>query len=195
MKRKILCLSVLAIMLAILAVGSLAYFTAEGRARNVITTGSVEIELNEWSDENKTKPFENLKGVMPGMTVTKIAEIKNTGKSDAWIRVKIEKTIELKREGTPETGLVELGLNTTEWTEKDGYYYYNKALKPGETTEPIFTNVTFKATMGNEYQNATAKVDVYAQAVQTANNPATGGDVTTVKGWPASEPAETTKGE
>ena len=195
MKRKILCLSVLAIMLAILAVGSLAYFTAEGRARNVITTGSVEIKLNEWSDENKTKPFENLEGVMPGMTVTKIAEIKNTGKSDAWIRVKIEKTIELKREGTPETGLVELGLNTTEWTEKDGYYYYNKALKPGETTEPIFTNVTFKATMGNEYQNATAKVDVYAQAVQTANNPATGGDVTTVKGWPASEPAETTKGE
>ena len=195
MKRKILCLSVLAIMLAILAVGSLAYFTAEGRARNVITTGSVEIKLNEWSDENKTKPFENLKGVMPGMTVTKIAEIKNTGKSDAWIRVKIEKTIELKREGTPETGLVELGLNTTEWTEKDGYYYYNKALKPGETTEPIFTNVTFKATMGNEYQNATAKVDVYAQAVQTANNPATDDDVTTVKGWPASEPAETTKGE
>ena len=195
MKRKILCLSVLAIMLAILAAGSLAYFTAEGRARNVITTGSVEIELNEWSDENKTQPFENLEGVMPGMTVTKIAEIKNTGKSDAWIRVKIEKTIELKREGTPDTDLVELGLNTTEWTEKDGYYYYNKALKPGETTEPIFTNVTFKATMGNEYQNATAKVDVYAQAVQTANNPATKDDVTTVKGWPASEPAETTKGE
>ena len=195
MKRKILCLSVLAIMLAILAVGSLAYFTAEGRARNVITTGSVEIKLNEWSDENKTKPFENLEGVMPGMTVTKIAEIKNTGKSDAWIRVKIEKTIEWKREGTPDTGLVELGLNTTEWTEKDGYYYYNKALKPGETTEPIFTNVTFKATMGNEYQNAMAKVDVYAQAVQTANNPATDDDVTTVKGWSASEPAETTKGE
>ena len=49
--------------------------------------------------------------------------------------------------------------------------------------------------MGNEYQDAKATVDVYAQAVQTANNPATDGDVKTVKGWPASEPAETTKGE
>lgn len=195
MKRKILCLSVIAIMLAILAAGTIAYFTAEGRARNVITTGSVEIELKEWADENKTEPFKNLEGVMPNTTVTKIAEIKNIGKSDAWIRVKIQKSIELKYEGNPDTDLVELNLNDTDWITDGEYYYYKNALKPGETTTPIFTSVTFKAAMGNEYQDAKATVDVYAQAVQTANNPATDGDVKTVKGWPASEPAETTKGE
>lgn len=195
MKRKILCLSVIAIMLAILAAGTIAYFTAEGRAHNVITTGSVEIELKEWADENKTEPFKNLEGVMPNTTVTKIAEIKNIGKSDAWIRVKIQKSIELKYEGNPDTDLVELNLNDTDWITDGEYYYYKNALKPGETTTPIFTSVTFKAAMGNEYQDAKATVDVYAQAVQTANNPATDGDVKTVKGWPASEPAETTKGE
>ena len=195
MKRKILCLSVIAIMLAILAAGTIAYFTAEGRARNVITTGSVEIELKEWADENKTEPFKNLEGVMPNTTVTKIAEIKNIGKSDAWIRVKIQKSIELKYDGTPGTDLVELNLNDTDWITDGEYYYYKNALKPGETTTPIFTSVTFKAAMGNEYQGAKATVDIYAQAVQTANNPATNGDVKTVKGWPASEPAETTKGE
>lgn len=195
MKRKILCLSVIAIMLAILAAGTIAYFTAEGRARNVITTGSVEIELKEWADENKTEPFKNLEGVMPNTTVTKIAEIKNIGKSDAWIRVKIQKSIELKYEGNPDTDLVELNLNDRDWITDGEYYYYKNALKPGETTTPIFTSVTFKAAMGNEYQDAKATVDVYAQAVQTANNPATDGDVKTVKGWPASEPAETTKGE
>lgn len=195
MKRKILCLSVIAIMLAILAAGTIAYFTAEGRARNVITTGSVEIELKEWADENKTEPFKNLEGVMPNTTVTKIAEIKNIGKSDAWIRVKIQKSIELKYEGNPDTDLVELNLNDTDWITDGEYYYYKNALKPGETTTPIFTSVTFKAAMGNEYQDAKATVDVYAQAVQTANNPATDGDVKTVKGWPASESAETTKGE
>lgn len=195
MKRKILCLSVIAIMLAILAAGTIAYFTAEGRARNVITTGSVEIELKEWADENKTEPFKNLEGVMPNTTVTKIAEIKNIGKSDAWIRVKIQKSIELKYEGNPDTDLVELNLNDTDWITDGEYYYYKNALKPGETTTPIFTSVTFKAAMGNEYQDAKATVDVYAQAVQTANNPATDGDVKTVKGWPASEPAETTEGE
>lgn len=78
---------------------------------------------------------------------------------------------------------MELTLNTTDWTKKDGYYYYSKPLKPGEVTAPIFTAVTFKADMGNEYQNATATVDVSAQAVQTANN---GDTVMATKGWPNS---------
>ena len=147
------------------------------------TTGGVEIAVQEWADVEKTKPFEDMTGVMPGMTVTKIAEIKNTGASDAWVRVKVEKNIKLQGEGTPDTGLVELTLNTTDWTEKDGYFYYTKALKPGEVTAPIFTAVTFKADMGNEYQNATATVDVSAQAVQTANN---GDAVMDANGWPNS---------
>ena len=183
MKRKLLILSVLAICIATLAAGTLAYFTSEGKAHNVITTGGVEIAVQEWADENKQTPFENLEGIMPGMTVTKIAEIKNTGASDAWIRVLITKNIKLQGEGTPDTGLVELTLNTTDWTEKDGYYYYKEALKPGEVTAPIFTAVTFKPEMGNEYQNATATVDVAAQAVQTANN---GDAVMAAQGWPNS---------
>ena len=183
MKKKLLILSLAAICLAITAIGTLAYFTSEGTAHNVITTGGVEIAVQEWADEEKTKPFENLTGVMPNTTVTKIAEIKNTGASAAWIRVKVEKSIKLQGDGTPDTGLVELALNTADWTEKDGYYYYTKALKPGEVTAPVFTAVTFNATMGNEYQNATATVDVAAQAVQTANNGAT---VMDAQGWPNS---------
>ena len=181
MKKKLLILSLAAICLAITAIGTLAYFTSEGTAHNVITTGGVEITVQEWADEDKQTPFEDLEGIMPGMTVTKIAEIKNTGASDAWVRVKVEKNIKLQGEGTPDTGLVELTLNTTDWTEKDGYYYYKEALKPGEVTAPIFTAVTFKPDMGNEYQNATATVDVSAQAVQTANNGAT---VMDAQGWP-----------
>ena len=181
MKKKLLILSLAAICLAITAIGTLAYFTSEGTAHNVITTGGVEIAVQEWADEDKQTPFEDLEGIMPGMTVTKIAEIKNTGASDAWVRVKVEKNIKLQGEGKPDTGLVELTLNTADWTEKDGYYYYTKVLKPGEVTAPIFTAVTFKPDMGNEYQNATATVDVTAQAVQTANNGAT---VMDAQGWP-----------
>ena len=181
MKKKLLILSLAAICLAITAIGTLAYFTSEGTAHNVITTGGVEITVQEWADEEKTKPFEDLTGVMPNTTVTKIAEIKNTGASDAWVRVKVEKNIKLQGEGTSDTSLVELTINTTDWTEKDGYYYYTKVLKPGEVTAPIFTAVTFKPDMGNEYQNATATVDVAAQAVQTANNGAT---VMDAQGWP-----------
>ena len=183
MKRKLLILSVLAICVAILAAGSLAYFTSEGKAHNVITSGGVEIAVQEWADEGRTTPFEDLTGVMPDTTVTKIAEIKNTGASAAWVRVKVEKAIKLTGGGIPDVSMVQLDVNTTDWTEKDGYFYYTKALKPGEITAPIFTAVTFKADMGNEYQNATATVDVSAQAVQTANN---GDAVMDAKGWPNS---------
>ena len=181
MKRKLLILSVLVICVATLAAGTLAYFTSEGTAHNVITTGGVDITLQEWADEGKKTPFEDLTGIMPGMTVTKIAEIKNTGVSEAWVRVKVEKNIRLAGEGEVNPDLVELALDTANWTEKDGYYYYNKALKPGEVTAPVFSAVTFNASMGNEYQNATATVDVYAQAVQTANN---GETALNAQGWP-----------
>lgn len=181
MKRKLLILSVLVICIATLAAGTLAYFTSEGTAHNVITTGGVEIAVQEWADEGRQMPFEDLTGIMPGMTVTKIAEIRNTGASEAWVRVKVETGITLSGEGTPDTSPVELNLNTADWTEQGGYYYYTQALKPGEVTAPVFTAVTFKPDMGNEYQNATATVDVFAQAVQTANNGAT---VLDAQGWP-----------
>lgn len=181
MKRKLLILSVLVICVATLAAGSLAYFNAEDTAHNVITTGGITIEIQEWADEDRQTPFEDLDGIMPDTSVTKVAEVKNTGGSEAWIRVRLNKTIELKGEGAPDTSLVELDINTAFWTEKDGYLYYKEALKPGEVTEPIFTTVTFNKAMGNEYQNATAVVDVYAQAVQTANN---GESALTAEGWP-----------
>ena len=123
MKRKLLILSVLAICLAMLAAGTIAFFTAEGKSHNVITTGGVEIAVQEWADEAKTTPFEDLSGVVPNTTVTKIAEIKNTGASDAWVRVKVEKNIKLQGEGAPDTSLVELTRSANHWTEKDGYYY------------------------------------------------------------------------
>ena len=95
MKRKLLLLSVLAICVATLAAGTLAYFSADGTARNVITTGNVSIAVEEWADADKTQPFEDLTGIMPGTTVTKSAEVRNTGEADAWIRVRLTSDIRL----------------------------------------------------------------------------------------------------
>ncbi len=183
MKKKLLILSVLVICIATLAGGTIAYFTSEGRAHNVITTGGVEIELREWADEGKTKPFENVSGVMPGAEVTKIVEVKNTGSAPAWVRVSVDKNVRLANgEVSPNDRFVELNINEDAWTLRDGYYYYNTALDANETTEPLFTTVTFDVKMNNDYQNSTATVNVYAQAVQTANN---GETALTAGGWPA----------
>ena len=189
MKRKLLILSVLAICVAIVAAGTLAYFTAEDTAHNVITSGGVDIELKEWADEAKQTPFEDVTGIMPGVTVTKIAEIKNTGASEAWVRVLITKDIQLAGDSEVDPNLIKLGLNTTDWTlGTDGYYYYNRALAPGETTVPLFTTVTFAPEMGNEYQNSTAYVEVNVGAVQADNNGTGALDAT---GWPSFTPPTT----
>ena len=55
MKRKLLILSVLVICIATLAAGTLAYFTSEGTAHNVITTGGVEIAVQEWAGRRPLK--------------------------------------------------------------------------------------------------------------------------------------------
>lgn len=184
MKRKLLIFSVLAICVAILAAGTIAFFNAEGKAHNVITTGGVGIAVQEWADEARETPFEDLDGILPGMKVTKLAEIKNTGTAEAWIRVLVTKGIELAGDGEPDLSLLQLDLNTTDWTlGEDGYLYYNKPLSAGATTAPIFTTVDFSSSMGNAYQNATATVDVAAQGVQTANN---GKTALAASGWPES---------
>ena len=189
MKRKLLIVSVLAILVAVAAAGTLAYFTDTGTAHNVITTGNVEIELNEWADETRTQHFQDKTGVMPGTKVTKIVEVKNTGTGATFLRLYVEKNVYGADQKPMDTKPVSLNFDNRNWTYSEGYYYYNRALEPGDTTEPLFTTVIFDPLMGNEYQNATAHVKVIAYAVQSANN---GDSPQAAKGWPSDTQAEPT---
>lgn len=193
MKRKILFLSVLAICIAIAAAGTLAYFTAEGRAHNVITTGSINItvvEQQKLGDDGTlvAYPTDPITNVMPGMEISKIVRISNTGDNEAWIRVSVEKLIKLNGDNpaangiTADADMVEFTPGE-KWVQKDGYYYYTDPVGAGESTEPLFESVKFAERMGNEYQGCTVNIKIYAQAVQTANNAPEGG-VTEVAGWP-----------
>ena len=186
LKWKTLVLALLLAALGTVSAGTLAYFTADDTAHNVITSGGVDIELVEktYNDNNELVdwPEEGVTGVMPGEAVPKIVTVKNTGASEAWVRVRADVTI-TRADGQPsDTGLIEINFDTENWTEKDGWWYYSKPVKGGETTEfPLFTEVTFKTAMDNPYQNCTTSVDVSAQAVQTANN---GETVMEAAGWP-----------
>lgn len=182
-KWKIIALSTVLACLAIVASGTLAYFTASETAHNVITSGGVDIQLHEFSDRGHDEliPWQDVDGVMPGAEISKIVTVENTGASDAWVRVKVDKTIILARGDKGNPKVMELDIKDAFWTEQDGYYYYNDPLAPGETTPPLFTIVTFDPKMGNEYQGSTAHIDVKADAVQVANN---GETVLDALGWP-----------
>ena len=192
MKRKILLVSALVICMAVSITGTLAYYQAETQAHNVITTGSVDIRLQEWADEEKTVPFKDPDGIMPGTSVTKIAEVKNTGKSDAWVRVRINTTVTRKISDNESVLLdasgIGLDLDETNWVKSgDNSYYYQKVLAPGETTEPLLRSVRFDQTMGNDYAGVQVDVCLKAEAVQSANN---GQTVFEAAGWPSASGEE-----
>ena len=191
MKKKILTLAAAVICIAILASGTLAYFTAENQVHNVITSGAVDIEIEEWQDEIGNPYPDDPISVMPGVTVSKIATVKNV-EASSYIRAKFDVVITREDDSimelSPETlaSIITLTMNGEDWLRKDGdseWWYYADPVAMGESTEAFFTEVVFDGpNMTNEYQNCTVDVIVTAQAVQTANN---GASALEAAGWSA----------
>lgn len=189
MKKRYITAAVLLIfiLLAPLA-GSLAFFTQRETAHSVITTGNVDIEIQEFTDQRDEQgnllPFKDLSGVMPGETVSKIVQIKNTGTGEAWVRLALtpEFIMDLPDSGA-DTGMVTLNINEDDWEMgEDNFLYYKQPLKPEETTSPALHSLTFSSAMGSKYQESRFVLEVQAQAVQAKNN---GETVLTASGWPA----------
>ena len=188
MKKKMYVIAAILVVLAILGTGTLAYFTTRVVTHNVITSGGVGITLVETmlGPDGKTEvKYENPEGVMPGEPVSKIVRVQNDD-ADAYVRVKVDISVAKGTETVPVGNAISIPYNSTDWTYTDGWYYYNVILPNGQKTTPLFEEVDLSGeNMGNEFQSSKILVNVYAQAVQAANNPPTvADDVTTVKGWP-----------
>lgn len=99
MKKKIVSLALAVCLLAIAAVGTLAYFTDKDSAKNVITMGNVDITLDEAQVEQgddgeytatavrvQENTYEN---VYPGQALPKDPTVHNKGSMGAYVRVKV----------------------------------------------------------------------------------------------------------
>ena len=191
-KKQISVVAVIVMCLAILASGTIAYFTAEDTAHNIITSGGVDIAIEEWQEvDGELVPYpETPQQTMPGNTISKIVTVKNLDE-ESYIRARIEVIVELA-DGTTITDPTDLAdviiveVEDGKWLQKDGdsiWYYYSEAVEEDTSTDALISEVVFSgANMGNEYQNAQITVTVYAQAVQVANN---GASALEANGWPA----------
>lgn len=206
MKRKLLFIATIVLCLSLVTVGTLAYYTGTTTAHNVITSSGIDITLvdsitggTELMDEDGRSTGWSLAGVMPGQTVTKTVAVKNTGESEAWVRLKVDLTI-TGADGNPLENTIEVGgkkitlisyaLDKTQWVEKDGYIYHLAPVAAEGQTADLFKGnaVTFAPEMPNAYQGCHVSIRIAAQAVQTAHNPENRGEtpVLAAAGWPES---------
>lgn len=181
MKKKLVIVGALLLILALAVAGTVANSVTEVHTTNVVTTGVIDIEL----ETGKTVTAE-IGTYMPGMVAEKTYSVSTEKCSDpAWLRAKL--TAEFTDEKL-DPG--KLSVTAAEgWIKgEDGFYYYKSPVDPKQSVE-LLKSIGFDKSMGNEYQESTAKLVVFAQAVQVRNNDPveelTAENYTQIKGWPA----------
>ncbi len=187
MKKRIVLVCALVLCIGISVLSTVAYFTAEDTARNVITAGSLDIEVIEEceNEEGELVPYpgEPIQ-VLPGAKVSKIVSVKNND-AEAYVRIKLDVAVkDPEGNALDADGAVLTVCSNEMWLaneDNDGWFYYNGTVKSGEITLPVIDGVEFSADMGDEFQGAVVEINVTAQAVQAANN---GDNVFSAQGWP-----------
>lgn len=178
--QKMLLVAAIVCCLTILAGGTLAYFTAEETAKNVITTGVLDMELVELGPDGKEWPEGGVSGVMPGMEIEKKPFVKNIGGVDFWTRMRAD--VKVEKDGKELSNkYVSFTVDGADWIDGgDGWFYCKEKIAPLGESPMLFEEVEIDKDMGNAYMDATIYVDVVAQAVQWKNN---GETVMDAKGW------------
>lgn len=179
MKKKLFGILVAVLIMCMAVQGTVAYFTANTTAHNVITTGEIDIALVETMEKDGEivpYPTDPVEGIVPGMPQSKIVNVENVGTNPAWVRVKVVVKVNGDAvEVNTEDSLLTIDFDSTVWKLNGGYYYYTKVLTPDGTTGdstalPLFTTVTMRSGAGNEYQNAKIEINITAEGIQYENN-------------------------
>lgn len=184
-KKKLTVMVTSLALVGLIGVGaSLAYFTDQDSATNIITMGHVDIDLTEPNYPGGTTGGE-IENVKPGDQITKDPTITvQQGSENSYVRAKItvegldEEHANLLLAKNENGSYMYLDINTNDWLEStDGYFYYvgdagngkDGVLKAGQSVE-LFTTVTIPGLgWGNEMADKSFSILVSAEAIQAAN--------------------------
>jgi len=181
-KLKFFTIAFVAIVLTFLSQGTLAYYSTVGKATNVISSGNIQFIIHEKTDAGTEFPKEGVY-IIPGDIVSKRVSIESDCAHPFYLRVKIVYGVDSKELSAEDC--FKLNINEKYWELHDGWYYYKGIVNPGETTPNVFSHVEIVGSkVDNSYIGKTLTLSVVAHAVQSENNPITGGNVYTASGWP-----------
>lgn len=151
--------------LSLVSAGSVAYFSSTQTVRQVITTGSIQIVLNE--EAGPAVP------VMPGSVLHRPVSISNVGENAAWVRVKVLGKWDVVGIDTGSEIAPVPDYDMSAWVLRDGWYYLSEKLESGTTSAKLFTSLMFPLSLNDAYQGHSYHLTLQAEAVQAANNATT----------------------
>lgn len=168
------------LVLSIIVGGSLAQVQRRGETENIISSGEIKVKLLNQKTNGENMP-ELITHIVPGDTLDNVVKVANTCAYDEYIRITLDKII---YETAEESSILDntkahFLFNEDDWTYKEGYYYYNKPLKAGETSSALYDGIYLDETINNDYKLAVMDVVITVEAVQSVNN----GDIFTAEGW------------
>lgn len=178
MRRKVALTAAAVAMVGTLAVGgTLAWFTDTETATNVVTTGNVDIALNENGGNDGVAGENGLtySDVMPGDVFTKEVTVENKG-NDAYVRAIIEVTgVDMK--GDEPISFIKDEV-TQDWIwsgpNEDGTYTatvtYDGIFAEEADAWEIFDSIGIPTAWDNEHENDEFNIKVTVEAIQAENN-------------------------
>lgn len=183
LKLRAFAIALCAIVLMLIVQDTLAYYSVIGKATNVVTSGDVQLAIHEMTDQGTPFPEEGVY-IVPGDIVSKQVSIENVCDHPFYLRVKVVygiDSLELSAEDC-----FKLNIDTENWHQQDGWYYYKGIVQPGQTTPNVFSHVEIVGSkVDNSYIGRTLSLTVRAQAVQSENNPVEDMQTHMASGWPA----------
>ncbi len=215
MKKRVFTVALVLCLVAIVGFGSLAYFQSSKNLTNYFAVAGIQnptdptetidpedlfsIKLDETNIDvmtgfgDRTEEGNIYTGILPGDTLVKDPTVTNTGKYNAWVRVKVTVTDAADwqqvcaKHGITDLTTIFNGFDSSKWdrelvedaidTENNTitYTYYFKAqVAPGEKAT-LFESVTIPAQFDVNDMAAlsTFQLKIVGEAIQSANTGAT----------------------
>lgn len=153
-KYGLLWICVIALVVLDISIASVsAYFSDKEEKSNPITVGDSNIDIIE--------EFDPPEEIEPGSHFTKKVCLKNLGKSDCFVRCRLELSSE---EILP---YLEFDIDEANWRlEEDGYYYYQEAVEVGKQTTNLMEEVEIKENAPSDVTEKGFSILVYAESYQ-----------------------------
>lgn len=178
-KSKVLVIALIVSLVAIISLGSLAWFTAKDDVTNTIKLADnfeITVFEHDFNDPNtpETKDGVTYTNIMPGQTISKDPTVRNTGKHPEWVRVKVTlnhyddvwvSAIQAGEDSKIHLENIFLGYNDAVWDQDDGVkvssdgknvtltFYLRNVLQPYNDTDNNQVTLFNKFVVPSELDN------------------------------------------